>query len=137
MSLTDAPKDPIEHKHGLVAEKNLAKNHEHTGQRDLAGRSNKYKAIQLFIILLTHVTLLDLFFVGRGGLVFLWQENLNLETLVVHLLLVSASVGFYQLIILFNHYRNSNRQKGLKKTSEKFWLLCSVVLLLAIIFLLM
>ena len=56
----------------------------------------------LFLILFAHVTLLDFAFIsGKGKIVFLWQQSLELKTLLTHLLITIVAlisfIGFNQL----------------------------------------
>jgi len=64
----------------------------------------------LFIVIWLHISALDLFYITYRGPVFLWQENAELLTLAVHLLIAFATMGFYWLvskIIDNNDYKNN------------------------------
>jgi hypothetical protein len=52
----------------------------------------------LFVIIWLHVSVLDLFYITYQGPVFLWQENAQLLTLVVHFSIAMITVGCYWLI---------------------------------------
>lgn len=92
----------------------------------------KSKTFYLFIVLLLHVSLLDLFFVTHGGPVFLFDKNSEIKTIVTHLLIVLASVGFYVLLTKFRAYYSD----PLFKISEITWVIWSVILILSIGFVL-
>ncbi len=52
-------------------------------------------------VLFIHLSLLNLFFVTRSGVVFLWQHNLKVSTLVVHVFTVlSACV----MLLVINYF---------------------------------
>jgi len=92
----------------------------------------KNKTFYLFIVLLVHVTLLDLFFVTHNGFVFLVNKNLEIKTVITHLLIVFISVGFYFFLNSgLGFYRNVQT-----KVSNLAWLISSVLLILAIAFVL-
>jgi len=59
---------------------------------------NNNKTVYLFLVLWLHISLLNLFFVGSQGAVFLWQENSELNTLVTHFLIALSAVLFYMLV---------------------------------------
>lgn len=92
----------------------------------------KNKTFYLFVVLLTHVSLLDLFFVTNKGPVFLVDKNLEIKTIITHLIIIFVSVGFY---ILLNAGMNSY-QKTNTKVSDFTWVIWSVILILAIGFIL-
>ena len=52
----------------------------------------------LFAIIWLHVSALDLFFVTYRGPVFLWEENAQPITLLVHFLIAIATVSLYWLL---------------------------------------
>lgn len=58
----------------------------------------KNKTAQLFLVLWLHISLLNLFFVNHQGIVFLWQENGELNTLLTHFLTALIAVLFYMAI---------------------------------------
>jgi hypothetical protein len=75
----------------------------------------KRKSVLLFLVILLHVTLLDLFFVLSSGPVFLWDKNSEWQTIATHLLIAVATLLFYQAIsktsvghgkqnVMFQHY---------------------------------
>ncbi len=88
----------------------------------------RYKIALLFIALWAHVSLLNLFFVSYTGPVFLWQENSEPLTIQVHFLIALLTTLFYLSV---SKIRQVNAIKTVKVT-DKFWLVCSVVLLLSI-----
>lgn len=88
----------------------------------------KNKTFYLFIVLLVHVSLLDLFFVTHKGLVFLFDKNLEIKTIITHLIIISVSVGFYVMLnSSANYYRRTNT-----KVSDITWVLCSVLMIFSI-----
>ncbi|WP_426358820.1 hypothetical protein ACPUVO_00790 [Pseudocolwellia sp. HL-MZ19] len=58
----------------------------------------KSKSFTLFIVLLLHITLLDLVMITYKGAQILVDKNIELETIITHLLIVCVSVGFYYLL---------------------------------------
>jgi len=52
----------------------------------------------LFIIIWLHVSALDLFYITYRGPVFLWQENAEFITLVVHFLIALSTISLCWLI---------------------------------------
>jgi len=88
----------------------------------------KNKPLLLFIILWLHISLLDLFFMTYSGPVFLWTENLRLETVFVHSLIALCGVALYILLTKAKQeYIAGNLNIG-----DKTWLLCSLMLILSI-----
>tara|TARA_R110001583_G_scaffold47292_12_gene148215 strand:- start:2107 stop:2415 length:309 start_codon:yes stop_codon:yes gene_type:complete len=65
----------------------------------------------LFLIIWLHITALDLFYISYRGPVFLWKENAQFLTLLVHLVIALATVGLYWLL--------SKRAKAKFKTKTK------------------
>lgn len=94
---------------------------------------SKNKTILLFFIIFFHNSLLDLFFINHTGIVFLWQKNSQLNTILTHLLITFLVVTFF---LLFEKLSNSYRNRTFK-VGEKTWAICSVVLILVIGFLLL
>ena len=93
----------------------------------------QFKVTLLFFVLWVHVSLLNLFFVNYSGPVFLWQENSELLTIQVHMLIALATTGFYLAV---SKLRQANKAKKVK-VADKVWLLCSLALVLSIGFLLL
>ncbi len=52
----------------------------------------------MFVIVWLHISLLDLFYLTYRGPVFLWHENTQLLTLIVHFSIALMTVTFYWLI---------------------------------------
>lgn len=50
------------------------------------------KYLLVFLIIFTHITLLDLFFVTLNGPVFLIEENLRSSTIFTHLFIAISSL---------------------------------------------
>jgi len=72
----------------------------------------------LFIIIWLHISALDLFYVTYRGPVFLWQENAQFLTLLVHFLIALVTVGLYWLISKRASSEFNNKSKNaLNKTS--------------------
>ena len=59
----------------------------------------KNKTTQLFFVLWLHISLLNLFFVNKRGIVFLWQNNSELNTLLTHFVTALTATLFYIAII--------------------------------------
>jgi hypothetical protein len=55
----------------------------------------KNKTTQLFFVLWLHISLLNLFFVNKGGFVFLWKQNGELNTLLTHFCTALIATLFY------------------------------------------
>jgi hypothetical protein len=55
----------------------------------------------LFVTIWLHISALDLFFVTYNGPVFLWQDNAELRTVIVHFSIAFATVSLYWLINKF------------------------------------
>lgn len=53
------------------------------------------KATQLFFVLWLHISLLNLFFVNKRGIVFLWQQNSELNTLLTHFITALIAAIIY------------------------------------------
>ena len=58
----------------------------------------KNKTTQLFFVLWLHISLLNLFFVNKGGFVFLWKQNGQLNTLLTHFFTALIATIFYMII---------------------------------------
>jgi hypothetical protein len=58
----------------------------------------KNKTTQLFFVLWLHISLLNLFFVNKGGFVFLWKQNGELNTLLTHFCTAFIATLFYMAI---------------------------------------
>jgi hypothetical protein len=58
----------------------------------------KNKTTQLFFVLWLHISLLNLFFVNKGGFVFLWKQNGELNTLLTHFCTALIATLFYMAI---------------------------------------
>ncbi|PCI52773.1 MAG: hypothetical protein COB45_11790 [Gammaproteobacteria bacterium] len=52
----------------------------------------------LFVIIWLHVSVLDLFYITYNGPVFLWHDNAQLLTLVVHFLIALATTALYKIM---------------------------------------
>lgn len=65
-----------------------------------------------FIIIWLHVSILDLFYITYNGPVFLWQENSQLLTLMVHVFIALISTGLYKAL-------SKVRANKFKKLSEQ------------------
>jgi hypothetical protein len=84
--------------------------------------SKKY--LLLFFILWSHVSLLNLFYVGSKGAVFLWQENSEPKTLAVHFFIaLICTLVFIFLEYVTKHLANKKLNMG-----NTVWALCSVVM---------
>lgn len=92
----------------------------------------QYKIVLLFIALWAHVSVLNLFFVSYSGPVFLWQENSELLTIQVHLLIALLSTGFYLTLRKIKQFNSTNKVK----VADKIWLFCSLIMIFSIGFLL-
>ena len=66
----------------------------------------------LFVAIWLHISILDLFYITYNGPVFLWQENSQLLTLVVHFSIALATTGLAKII-------SSVRANKLKKLGAK------------------
>jgi len=52
----------------------------------------------LLVVIWLHVSVLDLFYITYNGPVFLWQDNSQLLTLVVHFSIALATAGLFKMI---------------------------------------
>lgn len=52
----------------------------------------------LFAIFWLHVSLLDFINVSQRGSLFLWQENLQIKPIVLHIVIAASALAFYILI---------------------------------------
>ncbi|MBL4822439.1 MAG: hypothetical protein JKX90_02800 [Colwellia sp.] len=52
----------------------------------------------LLVVVWLHVSVLDLFYITYNGPVFLWQDNSQLLTLVVHFSIALATAGLFKII---------------------------------------
>lgn len=50
------------------------------------------------MIIWLHISVLDLFYVTYNGPVFLWQENTQLLTLIVHFSIALVTTGLYKIM---------------------------------------
>ncbi len=66
-----------------------------------------------------HVTILDLCYVTYAGPIFFWQENLQLFTLFIHLMVASLTLAFYYLLInISNRFRINKTVKSLNSIKD-------------------
>jgi hypothetical protein len=59
----------------------------------------KKNTTQLFFVLWLHISLLNLFYVNKRGIVFLWQNNSEFNTLLTHFVTALTATIFYIAII--------------------------------------
>ena len=90
----------------------------------------KYSLVFLFLALFAHVSIMDLFFVSYSGPVFLWEENLAIRTVVVHIICALLSALSYKLFA----YIRKDAVKGRIVLSDKVLIICSIALVFSIIF---
>ena len=83
-----------------------------------------------FFLILIHNTLLDLFYVGYNGPVFLWEENLKFEVFTTHFLIATATTAVYVLAAKIK----KEVKAGKIKIGENALMICSIFLALAIVF---
>ncbi len=88
----------------------------------------RHRSLVLFIVLFIHITVLDLFYVTPSRIVFLWQENAQIETIVVHLLIALLSVALFIITVKAKQIN----QTGRIKVDEKVWLASSMVFIASI-----
>jgi len=89
------------------------------------------KKILLFIVILLHISVLDLFFVTHNRVVFLWEENSQLLTITTHLAIAIMVTLFYLAISTF---RVKYQQRG-TKVGERMWWISSLFMLVIIVIL--
>ncbi|TWX55287.1 hypothetical protein [Colwellia hornerae] len=90
------------------------------------------KATQLFFVLWLHISLLNLFFVNKRGVVFLWQQNSELNTLLTHFITALIATLIYLAI---TKIRIALAEKKLT-VSHNVFVVGSVVILVLIGFML-
>ncbi|AOW76943.1 hypothetical protein A3Q34_08775 [Colwellia sp. PAMC 20917] len=86
------------------------------------------KATQLFFVLWLHISLLNLFFVNKRGIVFLWQQNSELNTLLTHFITALIAALIY---IVVTKIRIGLAEKKLTMGNH-FFVVGSVVMVLLI-----
>jgi hypothetical protein len=86
------------------------------------------KATQLFFVLWLHISLLNLFFVNKRGIVFLWQQNSELNTLLTHFITALIAALIY---IAVTKIRIGLAEKKLTMGNH-FFVVGSVVMVLLI-----
>jgi hypothetical protein len=86
------------------------------------------KATQLFFVLWLHISLLNLFFVNKRGIVFLWQQNSELNTLLTHFITALIAALIY---IAVTKIRIGLAEKKLMMDNH-FFVVGSVVMVLLI-----
>ena len=89
------------------------------------------KSILLFVAILVHVSVLDLFFVTIDGAVFLWEENSQFLTIATHLAIATMVTLLYLLISTFR----VKYQQGVVKVGERMWWVSSLFMLIIIVIL--
>lgn len=93
-----------------------------------------YKALIIFAVVFLHNTFLDLFLLTDGGKpLFLWEKSAELATILVHFLIACSVALVYLMSVKFRHLYPKNTLH----ISDKVWGLCSVLLLLSIVFVLL
>ncbi len=66
----------------------------------------RHQAKLLFLVVLGHVTILDLVYVTYEGPIFFWHQNLQWFTLCIHFIVASITLAFYFMLIkLSTHLR--------------------------------
>ena len=55
--------------------------------------NNKYFRLALYLFI--HILILNLFYGSSEGLSIYWQENFNVKAIVVYILSILVTVGFY------------------------------------------
>ncbi|MFQ3191886.1 MAG: hypothetical protein ACI936_003037, partial [Paraglaciecola sp.] len=86
------------------------------------------KATQLFFVLWLHISLLNLFFVNKRGIVFLWQQNSEINTLLIHFITALIAALIY---IAVTKIRIGLAEKKLTMGNH-FFVVGSVVMVLLI-----
>jgi hypothetical protein len=67
----------------------------------------RHQAKLLFVVILAHVTILDLVYVTYDGPIFFWQQNLQWFTVFIHLVVAFISLIFYFMLIRLNtHFQH-------------------------------
>lgn len=93
---------------------------------------NHKKYLLVFLIIFSHITLLDLFFVTLNGPFFLIEENLRSSTILTHLFIaLSSLVICYLTVQLRKAYKS-----GKLKLRDNVLILCSLCLAASIYFVL-
>lgn len=84
----------------------------------------------LFFLILIHNTLLDLFYIGYNGPVFLWEKNLKFEVFTTHFTIATATM----LVYISAAKLRKEVKSGKLKIGEKILMICSLFLAAAIVF---
>lgn len=87
----------------------------------------------IFIIILSHITLLDFFFITHNGPVFLIEESLQTDTIITHLLIAfsTTAIGF------ITHKITKNYQTKKFKIRDKTLILGCFFMFIAILYVLL
>lgn len=95
--------------------------------------SKRIRYLCFFVVIFVHITVLNLFYVNENGITFFWQQAIQLNTIVTHLLAAGVSLLVYacaeQLVAC--------HRKGQMAIREPVLILCSISMVLSIGFLLM
>ncbi|WP_211355775.1 hypothetical protein [Colwellia echini] len=71
----------------------------------------RHQAKLLFLVLWSHVTLLNLFYVTYSGPIFFWDKAIQPYTQIIHLMVALVAIGFYfvlrKLMQRFNVSKNA------------------------------
>lgn len=86
------------------------------------------KALYLFLIVWLHISILDLFFVNYSGPVFLWQENSEPLTLLVHFLIAA----FTTLSFLLAEKMHQQYDEGAFSIREPLLITASCIMAISI-----
>jgi hypothetical protein len=79
-----------------------------------------------------HITVLNLVVVTPSGLVFFWEENLLVKTILIHLIFALIGSGSFFILVKIKKKLTYSRIR----VAEQTWVLCSLILLLIIAYLL-
>ena len=64
----------------------------------------RHQAKLLFVVVLAHVTILDLVYVPYEGPLFFWQQNFQWFTVFIHLTVAFLTLIFYFMLIKLSIY---------------------------------
>ncbi|REL25287.1 hypothetical protein DXX93_01080 [Thalassotalea euphylliae] len=95
--------------------------------------SKRIRYFCFFVVIFVHITVLNLFYVNEKGITFFWQQAIELNTIVTHLLAAGLSLLVYACAEQVVAYH----RKGQVAIRQPVLILCSISMALSIGFLLM
>jgi hypothetical protein len=79
----------------------------------------RHQAKLLFVVVLAHVTILDLVYVTYDGPLFFWKQNFQWFTIFIHLTVTFLTLIFYFMLIKLSAYLQRILIKYRKNIAER------------------